>query len=99
MGARSKRKGYRGEHELEQLLRIHGLNARRVPLSGAAPGTTGDMLIEGFEPAEVKYRESIGAYLWDWLEKASCLFLRRNGKSWLVVMRLDDWVELVKGEK
>ena len=57
MGLKSKRKGNRIERELVQRHKAAGIDAERVPLSGAAGGTfTGDLRIQGDLKAEVKAR-------------------------------------------
>ncbi|MFA5054269.1 MAG: hypothetical protein WC565_09435, partial [Parcubacteria group bacterium] len=38
---------------------------------------------------------SIGEYLWEWLGENKALFLKRNRREPLVVMRLDEWEKLV----
>ena len=45
----SKRKGDRFERQVVEELNVAGVAAKRVPLSGAAPGWTGDVLAAGAE--------------------------------------------------
>lgn len=51
---------------------------------------------------ECKNRESIGAYLWEWLDKlgalqgASVLVVKRNRRRPLAVLDLDDLLELIR---
>ena len=92
-----RRKGYRFEREVVEMLRAHGIPARRVPLSGADPNEPGDIDLGALGLAEAKHRESIGGYLWEWLEGRQVLFLRRNRRPPLVVMRAADWCRLVGG--
>jgi Holliday junction resolvase len=42
-GRKSRQKGYRGEYELVKLLKLQGLDAKRVPCSGSAAGFNGDI--------------------------------------------------------
>ncbi len=93
----SKNKGYRVEHELTLLLKREGINAVRVPLSGAVEGFKGDLLIEG-ETAEVKARRDGFKELYKWLEGNSYLFLKADRKPVLVVMELDTFIKLFKRE-
>lgn len=96
MGKASRDKGYRAEHQIVQTLRESGLPARRIPLSGGDPNEPGDIEIAGFGLCECKNRESVGAYLWEWLGENKALFVKRNRREPLVVMPLDGWIELVK---
>ncbi|MDD3134925.1 MAG: hypothetical protein PHF64_00340 [Methanoregula sp.] len=95
MGAKSHRKGYIFEHDVVTDLRSHGIDSRRIPLSGGDPNEPGDIEIAGFGLCEAKNRESIGEYLWEWLGENKALFLKRNRREPLVVMRLDEWERLV----
>lgn len=47
MGKPSRDKGARGERDLVHKLRDAGLDAKRVPLSGACDGFKGDVVISG----------------------------------------------------
>jgi len=99
VGKMSKSKGYRGERELIRLLQAYKIAAKRQPLSGAAtPNNPGDVLIPtwfSYRAAEVKFREDLPNRLWDWLESAPALFLRRRHKPWLIVMDLQDFIQLL----
>ena len=96
-------KGYRNEHELEQLLRAAGIPAKRIPLSGQA-SHTGDLIVpvSGKDVvAEVKaYRQTFFEY--GLLEHSGIVFKRsiRKGmtRPWLVIMPLDMLVNLIKNE-
>lgn len=98
MGKLSKNKGYRAERELTLRLRKEGLNAVRVPLSGAVQGFKGDLLLEG-KTAEVKARRDGFKELYKWLEGNSYLFLKADRKPVLVVMELGTFTKLLKGGK
>ena len=94
MGLKSKRKGYRLENELAGILREMGLNAERIPLSGAGGGSfSGDLIVEG-KIAEVKGRKDGFKNLYKWLEGRDILFIRADRKEWLVVVRLKDWKKI-----
>lgn len=88
MGKMSRDKGQRIERELVHLHQAAGLDASRVPLSGAAGGPySGDLRI-GDLRAEVKARASGSGFkqLEAWLADHDMLFLRRDRQRPLVVM-------------
>ena len=94
MGKKSKDKGYRLEHELVEKLKELGIQAERIPLSGAGGGSfIGDLIVEG-KIAEVKGRKDGFKNLYKWLEGRDILFIRADRKEWLVVVRLKDWKEI-----
>lgn len=88
LGLKSKRKGYRLEHELEIKLKELGFTAQRVPLSGV--GGLGDIIVNG-KKAEVKGRAEGFKSIYKWLEGKDVLFIRADRKEWLVIQRLKDW--------
>jgi len=91
MGKKSRQKGYRLENELAGILREMGLNAERIPLSGAGGGSfSGDLIVNG-KIAEVKGRKDGFKSLYSWLEGRDILFIRADRKEWLVILRLKDW--------
>ena len=94
----SRDKGYRAENELVHFFLDHGIDAKRVPLSGGAPGFRGDILIPElfYAPSEVKCREDNPKRLWEWLVNNDALFLKRNRYPWLVVMVAEDMIALWK---
>jgi len=100
MGILSRRKGYRGEKEVEEILRELGFNAKRVPLSGASEFQKGDVVIfEKGQPrfvVEVKRRARGFETLYRFLERTDLLFLRADRKSWLVCMELETLKKLLK---
>lgn len=107
MGRSQRTKGAVGERELVNLLRKAGIPAKRVPLSGAAEGFKGDVEIEpyslyglssGYNPTklEVKRRRDGFKQIYRWIDDNYALALRADNKGWLVVMRLEDWVEVVR---
>ena len=88
----------RGENEVVQLLRKHGLSeAKRMPLSGAVAGFEGDVSLNGFA-VEIKYRERLD--LWGAIRQAAAaarggripiVVFRRNRSEWYVVEPLESW--------
>ena len=99
-GKKSKRKGYRGEAEIVRLLRQHGVDAKRVPLSGSAKHfQPGDVVIEGYLTAEVKRRKNGFKQLYEWLENRNLVFLRADRRPWLVVMDFELFLQLMRREQ
>ncbi len=98
MGKMQKRKGYRVEHELVVKLKEMGLDAKRVPLSGATEFAKGDVVVNGLV-LETKARKNGFKQLYDWIEGKDALAVKADRKEYLVVMRLDLFVKLLRGEK
>jgi len=94
MAKREKRKGYRGENELENLLKEYGIKCKRIPLSGADKFQKGDLLLEPNIPAEVKRRRRISRLFYDALSQCPIAFIRADRKPWLVMMDLEFFVRL-----
>ena len=99
-GRSSQRKGADGERELAALLREYGYPVERGgSLSfGEVPDLTG---LPGVH-IECKRAEQLRPY--DWLEQAErdaarfggmpAVFFRRSRSPWLVVMKLEDWIQV-----
>jgi hypothetical protein len=89
-GRGPRRKGNRVEREVLALLKEAGLEARRVPLSGSAPGYPGDLEVElpglGRVLVEVKARKRLA--LEAWLEGRGLLVLKPDRRPPLAVMPL-----------
>jgi len=100
MGGRSpRRKGVRAEREVANRLKEEGLAAQRVPLSGSAPGMSGDVrtTVGGRElVGEVKRRRQGFKELYRWLEGKDLLFMRADRSDWLVCMKLDLFLWLLR---
>ncbi len=96
MGKKSKRKGTNAEREIVRKLKEYGINAKRVPISGAAEGFKGDVVIDDKIIAEVKIRAKGLKSIYDWLTQP-VLFMRMDRHPWLVVMRLETFVDFLKG--
>ena len=98
-GRGPRRKGNRVEREVLALLREAGLEARRVPLSGSAPGYPGDLEVElpglGKVLVEVKARRRVA--LEAWLEGRGLLVLKPDRKPPLAVLPLQVLLQLVQG--
>lgn len=97
-GRSSRTKGVGGERELVTTLRAHGLEARRVPLSGAAEGFKGDVQVRAFNrdlTGEVKRRRAGFRTLQKWLGNHDFLALRDDYGEWLMVVPLDKMLAMM----
>ena len=100
-GKPSRNKGARVEREFVVKLRASGINAKRVPLSGAAEGFKGDIIIEtpcAQYRVEVKARKDGAGFrtLESWLDENDFLFLKRNNGDPLVTMSWDAFTSLIE---
>lgn len=96
-GKRSCEKGKRGERAVVSLFQRFGFNAHRILLSESVGGEPGDVVADCLDlPVEVKHREDISKRLWEWLEGKGALCLKRNNYPWLMVMRAEDAIRLMK---
>jgi hypothetical protein len=97
-GKGPRRKGNRVEREVLALLREAGLEARRVPLSGSAPGYPGDLEVElpglGRVVVEVKARKKVA--LEAWLEGRGLLVLKPDRRPPLAVLPLQALLGLIR---
>lgn len=100
MGKMERRKGYRVEHEIENSFRSAGIEAKRVPLSGSTNFAKGDVQIalknNRILTAEVKARKEGFKQIYDWLEGKDLLIIKANKKEPLVVLRLRDYIQMIK---
>ena len=94
-GRKSKSKGYRGEHNLVTRLNENQIKAKRVPLSGASY-IKGDVVITKLGKAEVKWRKDGFKELYKWLGNNDFLFVKRDRDDYLVVLKIEKWMKLVK---
>lgn len=107
MPNKSRQKGDNFEREVVARLNELGVEAQRVPLSGAAKGRFGGDIQANvcgiWERLECKIRQRAWLDLYGWIEDNFCLVIRRNAEpgkpvpETLVVMRLDDFIRLSKG--
>lgn len=99
-GRSPKQKGDRLERATVQLLRAHGIDAKRVPLSGSAAGYPGDVVAKlgGRDlTLECKSRRDFST-LYGWLDERDGLILKADRKDPLLVVRLEDMLELIGGK-
>ena len=100
----SRAKGKRGELEFAALLRKYGFEARRGVQYSGGPDSPDVVGVPGVH-VEVKRVERL--YIDDAMEQSvrdagadvPVVAHRRNRRPWLVTMRLDDWVALVRASQ
>lgn len=99
-GKYTRDRGARYEREVVNEAKAFGLDAKRVPLSGAAEGFKGDVLIEAngvTYQCELKRRKKLSSYLTDYLADNDAVIVREdNGRS-MVIMPLKGWLEQLGG--
>lgn len=102
MGKMSRTKGAVFEREIVNRAKHYGLQARRTALSGALAHEKGDVLITpGFAPEsdpwdfEAKRRASLPV-IFNELAGFKGLIVREDRGEALVVLRLDDFLELMQ---
>ncbi len=98
-GRYSRNKGYRFEAETVNLLKEHGLEAHRVPLSGATAHDKGDIRIRVHwqpEPllGECKRRKALPQWIYDALGENDFLTMRGDRGESLTVIRTKQFAEL-----
>ena len=97
----SRQKGDRFERSCVQQLAALGVQAERVPLSGAAGGSFGsDLQVEvcgAIEKVECKTRKRAWSDLFGWLPGNFCLMIKADRTDTLVVMSLETFAKLAKG--
>lgn len=96
----SRNKGAAGERELAGKLRDYGYNARR---GQQYCGANGDADVVGLPGIHIECKRverlNIDEAMWQARRDAKeheipAVFHRKNGQSWNVTMKLDDWMEL-----
>lgn len=97
-----RQKGDRFERSIVEVLNSINLDAQRVPLSGAAGGHYGgDVSFRWFGERtkfEAKVRGGADGFktLYEWLEGNAGLFVKADRKTPLVVLRLEDFLDLMR---
>jgi len=97
MGKSQRDKGYRGENNFVNLMKDQELHAVRVPLSGATNFQKGDVIVEGYT-GEVKLRGNGFKKIYEWLAENDFLVIKADRKPYLVVLPIDNFIKLLKGE-
>jgi hypothetical protein len=101
MGLSQRRKGANGEREVAAILTDKLGFAVRRKLGQAREGGN-DIDLPGWS-LEIKRRARLGN-LYEWLQQADqkngspAVLVRSDGHPWLAVVRLDDWIRLVREE-
>ena len=102
-GKKSKKKGYAAENEVVKLLQKYNIDSERVPLSGSLKGKfAGDVncIINKQEKTiEVKRRKEGFKTIYNAINQDACtnyLFMREDRNDWLVCMKFEEFLELIK---
>ena len=95
MPNKQKQKGDRFEYQMRDLALEFGLEAKKVPLSGASRDFKDDIYIDG-DHYECKSRKaSPFTQIYNWLEGCSGLFVKSDRKEPLAIIPARDYVELL----
>lgn len=94
MGKSQRDKGNRFELQIVKRFNDAGVPAKRVPLSGAT-WLKGDVLI-GNEIAECKKRGNGFKQLYSWIDEARYLIVAADRQEPLVVVRIDDFIRMLR---
>ncbi len=100
MPNRAKQKGDRAERLIVDVLRSYGLDAYRIPLSGAATGFKSDVevrLKDGNLKLESKVRARGFTRLYKWLEFNDALIVKGDRCDPLIVLDLKRFARLIAG--
>ena len=100
MGKAQRDKGARFEREIVNTAKAHGLDAKRVPLSGAAEGFKNDVLIDagGVTWAiEAKKRGAGFKFIYDNLDGSDVLVIGADRQPALAVLDYGDFCDLLAG--
>lgn len=100
----SKRKGAAGERELATKLREYGFDSRR---SVQYCGSNGDADVLGLAGIHIECKRTEKLNLYDAMSQAKsdckenipAVFHRRNNCEWLVILRLEDFIDLYRRMK
>lgn len=101
-GAHSRNKGASYERELVNAFKERGLQAQRVPLSGATEYAKNDVEVTaGFDGktlycGEAKRRKSLPKFFTDALDGADFAAFRQDRGETLIVLRFDTFVDLLQ---
>ena len=95
----SRDKGSRFERELVDAFRSAGLDAYRIPLSGAATGFKSDVQVRlpgGTKTIECKSRHNGFRQVYEYLEGSDYLAIKQDRHETLMVMRLEAFIEFIR---
>lgn len=106
MGRMSRDKGKRGERELANALRNCGYETRR---GQQYSGTETSADVVGLPGIHIECKRTESLRLYEALEQAErdagasgdlpAVFHRKNGKPWVVIMELGNWLKLYGGDR
>lgn len=100
MGKASRDKGGRFERELVNTAKAHGLEAYRVPLSGASAGFKNDIIIKQGRTTweiEAKKRATGFKFIYDNIAGADVLVIGADRLKPLAVLDYEDFCDLLNG--
>ena len=102
MGKASRDKGKRGEREVAELLRDHGIPARRG-VQYAGGNDSPDVI--GLDGVHIEVKRSETLSLYSAMEQAltdakagdiATVWHRRSGRRWVVVLHAEDFIALMR---
>lgn len=97
MAKMQRDKGLRFERSIVNCFKAAGVDAKRVPLSGASEGFKGDVLVEGRGRTwqfELKARRDDFKRLYGWLEGNDGVIIKADRQEALVVIPLSRFIEM-----
>lgn len=102
MGKASRDKGARNERNIVDLIQRHGVEAKRVPLSGMMSGYKGDIQMGSWN-IECKVRANGFKQIYNWLDDCEkndvdFLIIKADRRDAKVVMDLRDLLDILCGK-
>lgn len=90
-GSYSRNKGRRGEQEIVNLLKKHGVPAKRISMMETGGIDKGDIKVAEIWTAEVKIGNQVPKFIYEArkTEDTQFLFCKRDRGKWLVVLDLE----------
>ena len=100
MSKYQRTKGRRGEQEITNVLKAHGLKARRMAMAETGGVYKGDVEVETPQGRTIKASVKIGAQcpLFNYkalANKENWLLSKRDREDWLITMRLKEFLEML----
>lgn len=92
-------KGANGEREVVNLLKEHGIDAKRISMMETNGIDKGDIEISKQFLGSVKRGQHIPKFIYDAKGDCDYLFLRRDKQKWIVAMSLEEFIKLYGKEK
>lgn len=94
MGKSQRRKGGDGERAIVNILKEHGIPAKRISMMETGHEDKGDVEVAGCWKGQVKVGDQVPIFDYKALEDGShYLFKKKDRKKWLVTMTLDFFLE------